>query len=168
MSKDTNHVLLKPAAAILANLNSGGTQCVTEVDGYSTGVQITGGLRFRKVHAAMYVEQSAGTSHKFGWRGNLQYRLATSGTGSTWADFGSTWSDNDNTLSGTSSGAAQYVYQSDWELVPTNALQVRLQYIPRGFIASSEAFSSATGGAADVATVLVFSDPNRYPCDTPV
>lgn len=164
----SNEVRVVPAGLILAALNSGGTQCVTEIDGLTTGVQISGGLRFRKVHAALYVEQSAGTSHKFGWRGNLQSRRATSGTGSTWADFGSTWSDNDNTLSGVASGAAQYVYQSDPETIPPLALQVRLQYIPRGFIATSEAFSSATGGVADVAPVLVLSDPNRLPSDVPV
>lgn len=168
MSRNTDTVRVMAAGSILAALDSGGTQSATEVDGSAVDTHVTGGIRFRKVAAAVFFDQTAGTSHRWGFQGNFQSRQATSGTGSTWADFGSTMSFADNTVTGTASGAAQYVYHTDYETLPTLARYVRLQYTPQGFIATSEAFSSATGGVADVAPVLLLSDPNKLPADSPL
>jgi hypothetical protein len=74
----------------------------------------------------------------------------------------------DNTVTGTSSAAAKYAYVTDYETLPTLARFVRLQYTPQGFIASSGVFSSATGGLTDIAPLLLLSDPNKLPADTPV
>lgn len=165
MSRFLNSFRALPGGAILAAVDSGGTQCATEVNGNAVSTTWVG-LRFRHCSAVVSIDQSAGTSHKFGFRGNWQYRIATSGTGSTYADFGSTMSYLDNTVSGQSSGAGQYVYQTAYEVIPARSVQIRLQYTPKGFIATSEAVSSATGGVADIAPVVVLTDPNRLPADT--
>jgi len=166
MSRYTNTARVEPAAAILAAQNTGGTQVATEVSGYSVGIRYAGGLRFRKVAAAVYFEQSAsGTGNfRFGLTANFQSRLATSGTGSTWADFGTAYSNVDSSVPGTSTGAQQYVYQVPDEQIPANALQVRLQYTPKAITEAGVA-TTASGGIADIAPVLLLTDPNKYPAD---
>ena len=166
MSHDTNHVRLVPAGLTLAAINSGGTQIATEVNGTAVSVQRSDGLRYRKVAATVLFDQSAGTSHKFGFYGNFQYIKATSGTGSTYTDFGATMNNLDNAVSGVASGVATYIYPAlSFNVIPPGSLYVRLQYTPKAFIATSEALSSATGGAADISPLLIFTDPNRYPAD---
>lgn len=167
MSRFQNTHRVVSGGLTLAAINSGGTQIATEVDGTAVDTHLTG-LRFRQVSAAVVFDQASGTSHKFGWRGNYQSRKTTSGTGSTWADFGTTWADYDNTVSGLASGVATYVYQSDPADIPAGHRYVRLQYIPKAFIATSEALSTATGGVADITPLLLLSDPNRLPADAPV
>jgi hypothetical protein len=167
MSHYTNHVRLVPAGLTLAAINSGGTQIATEVDGTAVSVQRSDGLRYRKVAATVLFDQAAGTSHKFGFIGNFQYIKATSGTGSTYADFGATMNNRDNAVSGTASGVATYIYPvMTYAEIPPGALYIRLQYTPKAFIASSEALSTATGGLADISPILMLTDPNRYPADT--
>ncbi len=166
MSRFLNTARLEMGGLTLGALNTGGTQSATEVDGLAVSVAYTG-LRFRHVQAVVAVDQPSGTAAKWGFTGNLQSRIATSGTGSTYADFGATMNRKDRDIAGASSGSAQYVYQSPYEEVPAKAVQVRLQYTPKGFTGTSgaEAFSSATGGIADVTPLLLLTDPNRLPAD---
>jgi len=166
MSRFLNAARLEMAGSTLGALNSGGTQSATEVDGKSVAVTYTG-LRFRHVQASVAIDQPSGTAHKWGFTGNLQSRIATSGTGSTFADFGATMSFKDRDVAGAASGAVLYAYQTAYEVVPAKSVQVRLQYTPKGFTGTSgaEAFSSATGGVADVTPLLLLTDPNRLPAD---
>jgi len=166
MSRFLNAARLEMAGSTLGALNTGGTQSATEVNGSAVAVAFTG-LRFRHVQAAVAVDQPSGTGHKWGFTGNFQARPATTGTGSTYADFGATMSFKDRDIAGAASGAATYVYQTAYEVIPAKSVQVRLQYTPKGFTGTSgaEAFSSATGGVADVTPLLLLTDPNRLPAD---
>ena len=167
MSHETNHFRVVPAGLTLAAINSGGTQIATAVNGTAVSVRRSDGLRYRKAAATVLFDQAAGTSHKFGFTGTLQYILATSGTGSTYAAFGSTMNNRDNAVSGLASGVATYIYPAlSFAQIPPGAHSIRLQYTPKAFIASSEALSTATGGVADISPLLFLTDPNRYPADT--
>ncbi len=166
MSRFLNAPRLEMAGVTLAALNTGGTQSATEVDGNSVSLTYTA-VRFRHLQAAVAFDQASGTGHKWGFTGNFQSRIATSGTGSTFADFGATMNLKDRDIAGASSGVASYVYQAAYVEIPKASVQVRLQYTPKGFTGTSgaEAFSSATGGVADVTPLLLLTDPNRLPAD---
>jgi hypothetical protein len=168
MSRFPDNVDVVYAKAPQFEVNSGATDHATEVSGDAVDLQaaaITGTngtsatIRYRRVRVAFpYSIAVATTGTTVSFASNLQDRIATSGTGSTWADFGTAPSAHVTADSGTSTGTVYGCFEYEQDLT-TVSRYMRVQVTPT--------FSATTTGLAllSYSGAFVFMDANRNPAD---
>lgn len=156
MSRYFDNSVTVYAKAPQASINSGDTDHATEVNGVQVDLQGVTGQRYRRVKVAFpYSLSVATTGTTVSFASNLQHRDATSGAGSTWADFGTAPAAHVTTTS-TSTGAHEGVFEYEQDLTTANRY-IRVQVTPT--------FSATSSGLA----ILSYSghvelkDPNKYP-----
>jgi hypothetical protein len=168
MSRFPDNVDVVYAKAPQASVNSGATDSGTEVNGDQVDLQAaavlnTNGtsatIRYRRVRVAFPYSVSVGTTGTtVSFASNLQHRIATSGTGSTWADFGTAPAAHVSADSGTSTGSVFGAFEYEQDLTLVNRY-LRVQVTPT--------FSATTTGDAllSYSGSFVFMDANRNPAD---